>query len=280
MAISNDYRRASDRMELAVRALDRAVASGTRDDIYERLSDTSVVLNALAEEANRLAKMAGQGRRGRRPEEEEDDDHEVTVAVQPQATEETAEDRQLDITELDDEEISLPLLSQARVMLESMSGWSTETQVRGLAEALLQSRNDARLATLRGVMRMFWHGCPDPWRMMVAGIAITRRYVQQHIPGLSQTEVAAMLDETKASVSIREKTTHNAYLERWGVKNPNAADGGLKSPETCAKYRQTNGRGQSRKKGEKRKRLAKAFQKVASNATSLQADNNDNDTTR
>lgn len=264
MSMDELFKHKADGLELALRELEKSVShSFGRDAICERLSDCHVALLQLAEETNRIARQAGSGRVRRAPLREEKAQVEV---VGDDGRDELAMDA-FDVTELerDDEPGADDPLSPWSLELAGLvQGLDMEDGARIIQERVAAVRKRARLATVKGVIRMFWFGAPNPWEMMRNGVAITRRYVLKMIPGMTVTEVAKFLDQTKQAVSLREAKKHDEYLERWGVRNPKAADPGLKSKAACASYKESNGKTQSRKRGERRKKLRKAFENTDS----------------
>lgn len=260
--LADEFRRRSDEVEMSLRALETAVRCGYgRDAICERLTDCSVALSHLAEETNRLAKQAGQGRKlvtrvederesqGSDGREELRSEHEIAMLGH-------------DDSPGENDELSVA----ARELAVLVKGAPMQDGARLLQDRMADQRRHVRLTTIRAVFRAFWHGAGTPWQMMLNGVAISRRYVQSYIPGMTQTEVSRLLGETRAATSARESRLHDAMLLKWGVKNPKAADAGLKSPAACAHYKQSNGKSKSRKRGERRKKLQRAFQAAASSA--------------
>lgn len=258
--LANEFRRRSDAVESALRALEASVYGRySRDAICERLTDCSVALAHLAEETNRLAKQAGQGR-GPVTRVEEEREEQGSDGREELSSEDEIATLGHDDSPGENDELSLA----ARELAVLVKGAPMQDGARLLQDRMADQRRHVRLTTIRAVFRAFWHGAGTPWQMMLNGVAISRRYVQSYIPGMTQTEVARLLGETRAATSAREARLHDAMLLKWGVKNPKAADAGLKSPAACAQYKQTNGKSKSRKRGERRKKLQRAFQTTAS----------------
>ena len=117
-----------------------------------------------------------------------------------------------------------------------------------IAEEIQQTR----LNTVRGMLRYFWHGGLNPWEAMKKLLAATRESACHLIGGVTQTEVAALLGETKAATSAREKHLEG-LLKRGGVKGFRLVGGG-KTDEAREVYRRVQKGNRSREKGERRKR--------------------------
>lgn len=119
-------------------------------------------------------------------------------------------------------------------------------------EAIGDEIQRTRLNTVRGMLRYFWHGGLNPWEAMKKLLAATREAACHLIGGVSQTEVAALLGETKAATSAREKQLEE-LLKRWGVRGFRLVGGG-KTDEAREIYRQVQKGNKSRRKGQRRKR--------------------------
>lgn len=108
----------------------------------------------------------------------------------------------------------------------------------GAARLVHRALSGVQLRVLNAMIRYIWHGARNPWQMMKRALAITRRYQREELRGITMTEVAELLGECRcAGVSARERDVHDKYFQRWMVKAPKAADGGLRGPDTCAKNR-------------------------------------------
>ena len=134
---------------------------------------------------------------------------------------------------------------------------------RGDWEDLVRDAIDAeihqtRLNTVRGMLRYFWDGGLNPWQAMKRLLGATREAANELIGGVSQTEVAMILGETKAATSAREKKLED-LLKRWGVRGYRLA-GGTKSDESREVYRKLRKGNKSRAKGEWRKRAERLRQ--------------------
>lgn len=130
-----------------------------------------------------------------------------------------------------------------------------------IAEAIGDEIQQARVNTVRGMLRYFWHGGLNPWEAMKRLLGVTREVACHLIGGVTQTEVALILDETKAATSAREGQLE-ALLKKWGVRGFRLV-GGKKTDEAKAIYRQVQKGNKSRKKGERRKR-AEALRRAGS----------------
>lgn len=128
-------------------------------------------------------------------------------------------------------------------------------------EAIEDEIQQTRLNTARGMLRYFWHGGLNPWEAMKKLLAATRLAAGHLIGGASQTEVAFILGETKAATSAREKKKVEELLRSWGVKGYHL-DGGLKSDEARAVYREIRKGNKSRAKGGRRKRAEELRRKA------------------
>jgi hypothetical protein len=121
-----------------------------------------------------------------------------------------------------------------------------------IGDAIGDEIQQARVNTVRGMLRYFWHGGLNPWEAMKRMLATTREVACHLIGGVTQTEVALILDETKAATSAREGQLE-ALLKKWGVRGFRLV-GGKKTDEAKAIYRQVQQGNKSREKGERRKR--------------------------
>ena len=72
----------------------------------------------------------------------------------------------------------------------------------------------ARLVTVRAMIRHMWQGAVNPWEMMKHALAITRAYAQKQLRGITQTELALLLNETRQATSTRERQVHDELLAR------------------------------------------------------------------
>lgn len=94
---------------------------------------------------------------------------------------------------------------------------------------------EARLAGIMAFLRYTWFGATNLWEAMKRLLAITRKTKPDFIRGMSVTQVAWMLQETKAATSAREIRIVEGYLQQWGVLGFQGA-GGSKSIEARRKY--------------------------------------------
>ncbi|HRQ87531.1 MAG TPA: hypothetical protein PLA50_01965 [Bacteroidia bacterium] len=96
---------------------------------------------------------------------------------------------------------------------------------------------EVRAITLRTLLRYFWQDAKSPWDAMKTLLAATRLAASSLICGVSQTEVAFLLQETKAATRAREKRKVEDLLRQWGVQGFHL-EGGQKSESAREIYRQ------------------------------------------
>lgn len=111
---------------------------------------------------------------------------------------------------------------------------------------------------LNTLLRYIWNdgAVPNPWEAMKRVLAATRAAAAKLIKGISGTETAVLLGETRAAEQARRKNVVEALLIRWGVKGF-LGTGGTKSVSTRAKLSKAHMGNNSRRKGERRKAAAK-----------------------
>lgn len=112
------------------------------------------------------------------------------------------------------------------------------------------ARHKARLSGMVAMLRYIWQTTKNPWDAMKRVLAITRKTKAELIRGMSATEVAGMLRETKAATSAREIKVVEGYLKRWGVIGF-LGTGGAKSLEAREKYAKA-AEGNTNRSGRKR----------------------------
>lgn len=100
---------------------------------------------------------------------------------------------------------------------------------------LNEQLHKAKLAGMMGFLRFVWFGSGNLWEAMKRLLAITRKCKPDFIRGMSATQVAAMLGETKAATSAREIRVVEGLLRAWGVIGFQGA-GGSKSVAARRKY--------------------------------------------
>lgn len=96
---------------------------------------------------------------------------------------------------------------------------------------------DVRASTARAMLRYLWHGVSTPWAAMKTLLAVTRLFFPSLIQerGISQTDVAFLLQETKAATRAREKKRVEELLKTWGVQGFHL-EGAQKSESARAIY--------------------------------------------
>lgn len=120
------------------------------------------------------------------------------------------------------------------------------TMTRGEYNAAIHK---ARLAGILAFLRYVWFGSSNLWESMKRLLAITRKTRPDFIRGMSATQVAWMLQETKAATSAREIRVVEGYLKDWGVIGFHGA-GGSKSESARKKYAKAQ-KGNRNRKGKK-----------------------------
>lgn len=113
----------------------------------------------------------------------------------------------------------------------------------------------ARLAGLNAFLRYVWFGATNLWEAMKRLLAITRKNRNDLIRGMSATQVAWMLQETKAATSAREIRVVETYLRSWGVLGYQGT-GGSKSRSARDAYSKAQQGNDNRKRGQARKQAA------------------------
>ena len=113
-----------------------------------------------------------------------------------------------------------------------------------LQAAYLQGRSDGFGGLLRFV---FQDGVNNPWLGFKNLLAVARRFKPELLSGLNQTQLAVILDETRAAVSVREISVVEGQLEKFGVP-AFLVDAGLKSPKDRAAYARAQRGNQNRRK--------------------------------
>lgn len=125
-----------------------------------------------------------------------------------------------------------------------------------LQHRLTDAVRNARLVTVRAMIRHIWQGALNPWQMMKHALAITRAYAQKQLRGITQTELSMLLNETRQATNTRERTLHDQLLERWGVKGYKP-DGGLKSETARAAFKRAATGNRNRATAERKRRKQK-----------------------
>jgi hypothetical protein len=92
----------------------------------------------------------------------------------------------------------------------------------------MEARLDAWEAFLSFI---FQGGRLDPWHALKNLLAVVRRVRPEFLGGLTATQVAFLLGETKAAVSAREIGEVEDTLRRWGVRGYHCV-GGAKTEST------------------------------------------------
>lgn len=128
-----------------------------------------------------------------------------------------------------------------------------EERFEEICKGLQQMVDRERVRTLKALLNYLWSGARSPWCVMKNVLAVTRRVKPLLIKGVSQTEVAWLLDETRAAVHAREKRTVEELLQRWGVKGFKLF-GGTKSEAAREKYRDVQKGNCNRRGGKKLKK--------------------------
>jgi hypothetical protein len=216
-----------------------------RDELLTLITDAYAALQVLARRVGAAEHgFSARGIRSKRPDEEDKADRDQRTIDQEAAASVSLLDV-LDDSESRPSEWRRKMLEEVLHDLEYGSG--------GDAVGVLHKFGHAEsLKALSAMIAYIWHKAETPWEMMKRALAITRRYQRSTIKGITMTQVAALLDEKSrcAAVSARERDIHNSLLEAWGIRAPNAADGGLKSKATREKNR-LRAMGNSNRKGKK-----------------------------
>lgn len=120
-----------------------------------------------------------------------------------------------------------------------------------LTRAELQERlRKAKVSGLLAFLRYVWFGAPNLWEALKRLLAITRKTRADMIKGMTATQVAWMLGETRAATSAREIRVVEQYLRDWGVLGFQGT-GGAKSMEARAKYAEAQKGNKNRANGRK-----------------------------
>ncbi|MBB5038246.1 hypothetical protein [Prosthecobacter dejongeii] len=75
---------------------------------------------------------------------------------------------------------------------------------------------EARVRTFQELMDFIWAGGPNPVAALKRLFVITRCGSPQHLAFMSQTDVAVLLNETRAATQSREEKHWEKYLEELG----------------------------------------------------------------
>lgn len=118
--------------------------------------------------------------------------------------------------------------------------------------------HEVRVITVRALLRYFWVGARNPWDALKNLLAATRLVAKSLLSenGISQTEVAWILGETKAATRAREKKKVEKFLEAWGAKNPHF-EGAQKSEAARATYARVQKGNRNRSKGKPKPRTVR-----------------------
>ncbi len=146
------------------------------------------------------------------------------------------------------------------------SGTSVNDAARCLQDHVDDIKWKTREDALHALLRYIWSegAVVNPWEAMKRVLAVTRACAIKLIQGISGTETAVLLGETRAAENARGKKVVEALLIRWGVKGY-LGYGGRKSVTTREKLRKAQMGNTSRRKGERRKReRAKKLQEHSS----------------
>jgi hypothetical protein len=108
--------------------------------------------------------------------------------------------------------------------------------------------HEVRLITTRALLRYLWQGARNPWDALKKLLAVTRLAAKELIGGISQTEVAWILGETKAATRAREKKGVEDYLREWGAGTVHF-EGAQKSEAARATYARVQIGNKNRSKG-------------------------------
>lgn len=95
--------------------------------------------------------------------------------------------------------------------------------------------HEVRIITLRTMLRYLWQDAKNPWDAMKRLLAATRLCAKQLIRGVSQSQMAWILGETKAATQAREKRVVEGIMRAWGVKGFHF-EGAQKSEAARATY--------------------------------------------
>lgn len=130
-----------------------------------------------------------------------------------------------------------------------------EREVTLTVGELKEMIHKARLAGINAFLRYVWFGAKNLWEAMKRLLAITRKDRNDMIGGMSATQVAWMLRETKAATSAREIRVVESYLQSWGVLGYQGT-GGSKSKSARDAYSKAQRGNDNRKRGQARKHAA------------------------
>lgn len=132
----------------------------------------------------------------------------------------------------------------------------TEVLVPLLRSAMEAEILEVRLITTRTMLRYFWQDAKSPWDAMKTLLAATRLASSHLIRGASQTDVAFILQETKAATRAREKRKVEEMLKVWGVQGFHL-EGGQKSESARAIYAEVQKGNRNRAKDKSKPRKGK-----------------------
>jgi type III secretion system FlhB-like substrate exporter len=108
--------------------------------------------------------------------------------------------------------------------------------------------HEVRLITTRSFLRYLWQGARNPWDALKKLLAATRLAAKELIRGISQTEVAYVLGESKAATRAREKKGVEDFLREWGAGTVHF-EGAQKSEAARATYARVQKGNRNRSKG-------------------------------
>lgn len=137
-----------------------------------------------------------------------------------------------------------PVSAEERMSLAeafSLDAWGA----RRLDEAEMEARAEA-FAVL---CRFSFEGgrIRNPWLAFKNFLAVVRRAAPEMLSSISQTELAILLGETKASPSAREKKILEGLMRKFGMLGTHLL-GGTKSEEARRKYAQAQRGNRNRRK--------------------------------
>lgn len=164
--------------------------------------------------------------------------------------------------EVEERAVSSALIDQAarrvaeRVVDESEEEIDLELLTALLRSAIEEEICEVRLITVRTMLRYFWQDARSPWDAMKTLLAATRLASSSLICGASQTDVAFLLQETKAATRAREKKRVEELLREWGVQGFHL-EGGQKSESAREIYSQVQKGNRNRAKDKDAKPINK-----------------------
>lgn len=125
-------------------------------------------------------------------------------------------------------------------------------------ERLGEEAIQERLLGWHGLFRfVFQDGLSNPWAAFQNFVACVNRVCPEYLGALSQTQIAALLGQTRAAVSAREIRVVEEQMRRWGVMGYHGT-GGTKSTTAREAYRRAQMGNKNRRDGQKRKQARKA----------------------